>query len=572
MTSKTIHDADALLLYRVGPVYCCSPTLPVESVIMPPHLTRPPGTTVSEPGMFKTPHGIVKAVNLRKRFGVDEKDWTTPGRIVVVEVEGGHAGMWVDEIVDVIQSPSKGWGGVPACIPKDVFTRTLLLDDVIQLYADFENIYKCKETGYLRQHIENLKAKEQSEKQTEKNKSDLLKTNHVDTKKSEPDISESKDNNIEIKQDEVNFKSEPEGTILVKPEPAIDVGDKIKSNSSRDIENKTSKTVTDKNPQPAQPGVSVTVKNKAEILPPLSKKEEPPVSFSNKAHNYSQSSPDHEKTSSVTNDLESRKESEVPEPDFFDHNPFVPENQRTKDKADDKKDESMTGYYVAIWIIVLVLGVYGIFLFSPSNNESTDRDFSSEKQSYIAEIKNKSETELVEIKKSDKEFNSEIFSDKKDEKIEPRKVIIKEAVKKESKVEESDTNKKYHAAIKKDNEGLVITLTQPEEESRFQGANIKKEVVEKLESSHSIADIASNKKVERDTVQAKETVVKKDSSISNKVIIHIVVKGDTLWHIAKRYINNPYRYPELARLSHIKNPDLIYPGNKVKIIYKKAGK
>ena len=51
-----------------------------------------------------------------------------------------------------------------------------------------------------------------------------------------------------------------------------------------------------------------------------------------------------------------------------------------------------------------------------------------------------------------------------------------------------------------------------------------------------------------------------------KVIIHVIAKGDTLWAIAKRYVNNPYRYPELARLSKIKNPNRIYPGNKVKII------
>ena len=64
---------------------------------------------------------------------------------------------------------------------------------------------------------------------------------------------------------------------------------------------------------------------------------------------------------------------------------------------------------------------------------------------------------------------------------------------------------------------------------------------------------------------AMETVeVKKQ--INKKQVIHIVVKGDTLWHIAKRYIKNPYKYPELARLSKIKNPDLIYPGNKVVII------
>jgi nucleoid-associated protein YgaU len=48
-------------------------------------------------------------------------------------------------------------------------------------------------------------------------------------------------------------------------------------------------------------------------------------------------------------------------------------------------------------------------------------------------------------------------------------------------------------------------------------------------------------------------------------VTHIVVKGDTLWDIANRYINDPFRYPELARLSKIRNPDLIYPGDRVHI-------
>ena len=50
------------------------------------------------------------------------------------------------------------------------------------------------------------------------------------------------------------------------------------------------------------------------------------------------------------------------------------------------------------------------------------------------------------------------------------------------------------------------------------------------------------------------------------VHIHVVVKGDTLWAIAERYLNDPWRYRELAKSSRIRNPDLIYPGQKVRII------
>ncbi|MBT8357791.1 MAG: chemotaxis protein CheW [Deltaproteobacteria bacterium] len=49
---------------------------------------------------------------------------------------------------------------------------------------------------------------------------------------------------------------------------------------------------------------------------------------------------------------------------------------------------------------------------------------------------------------------------------------------------------------------------------------------------------------------------------------HIVVKNDTLWQIAERYLDDPYRYPELAERSRISNPDRIYPGDVVRIIKK----
>lgn len=64
------------------------------------------------------------------------------------------------------------------------------------------------------------------------------------------------------------------------------------------------------------------------------------------------------------------------------------------------------------------------------------------------------------------------------------------------------------------------------------------------------------------------------TSLSNQVppasaeIVHRVVPGDTLWDIAEHYLDDPFQYPALARLSQIRNPDLIYPGDVIRIIKK----
>lgn len=46
---------------------------------------------------------------------------------------------------------------------------------------------------------------------------------------------------------------------------------------------------------------------------------------------------------------------------------------------------------------------------------------------------------------------------------------------------------------------------------------------------------------------------------------HTVVRGDTLWGISKKYYGTGSRYPEIAKANNISNPDIIHVGQKLLI-------
>lgn len=48
--------------------------------------------------------------------------------------------------------------------------------------------------------------------------------------------------------------------------------------------------------------------------------------------------------------------------------------------------------------------------------------------------------------------------------------------------------------------------------------------------------------------------------------IYTVKRGDSLWGIAKALLGSGQRYTEIAKANHIKNPNLIYPGQNLKIL------
>ena len=69
------------------------------------------------------------------------------------------------------------------------------------------------------------------------------------------------------------------------------------------------------------------------------------------------------------------------------------------------------------------------------------------------------------------------------------------------------------------------------------------------------------------TVQAQEIQLNPDHPDS-----YVVVKGDTLWDISGRFLQEPWRWPEIWEINpQIENPHLIYPGDVVSLRFTADG-
>ena len=549
---KTLQDSDALITYRIGPVYCCSPTLAVEAVMMPPKLNHPPG---SEPGVFKYSSGMVKVVDLRSRFGLPAEHWHQPGKIIVVEIETGRAGFWVDEILDVIEFPQQGWKSLDALMPREVFSRVLVLNDIIHLYADFEKLNDFHGTGYLREYIEKLIKKEVEVKE---NKPDTSKNLFIETKKI--------DDETVIKK-----PSNKESNAVVSVDLAILNVPEVKNISLKEIPEKITESKDKKSSQtfsplsktpPAETSVEIKTQHK--------------ISKSSANNNVQQENIVGKGKGEVIKQGVSISAKKT-DPQKTNNNSHHQYNQPAN------KKQSLALLWVIIFVLLIVGLIAGLDVKGLMTSQKVTHDVLLN-QKPLADNKKRLNTPVVEktkplvamvqIKEKDNNLN-----------VPPKKIV-------ENNIKKVKPLVNYQAKIEKDDLGITIILSDDPVVTESQKTKQQKIIPEKIIPEKNLQPNDKNKyqtikdntqhkltakavMIHADNVEPKTKLkdehpssnISKTTQLKKQVIVvHIVVKGDTLWDIAKRYVKNPFKYMELARLSKIKNPDLIYPGDRVTII------
>jgi chemotaxis signal transduction protein/LysM repeat protein len=514
-----------LLLFTAGPVACCTDGITVFRIIDPPeHLVRLPGPG-SNPIIFKLDNRLVRVVDVRALFGLEQHESVgSQSKLIVAEVNGDLTGFWVDQVSFIISVSQGQWSPLPSVVPRSLFDAAFRFEDQLILHVDFNRMVTASPTAWVYESgLYEMPAKIPS------------------TQEDEPEVAST------------------------QAEPDDRPGDAGAGDSSPAVTSHQERVQQDAHPKGA-----------SQLQPPVERRPVPV-----------------EKVETVHEAKRPQPVSEKP------HKPEQPaplehESRNYAYEAEPKKHDS--GQRVAwVWVLLLgalvVLGLLFVYFWPESESrvatvsQESPVTVSSEEKGAAAVVPASEETSSEPV---------QVLTQQPDASQPDEGIVVLPSVLEAESIAEEESPVQDSSSIQREGNTVVITLPAEAELIEQEPQNSQLPVDGAPEAAADSDDAGSDPEPGSDsnspaesvapvpeedapeefqgmkgTEQAGTQIPEVEPALPEPVIIeevsHIVVKGDTLWSIAKRYINDPFRYPELARLSRIKNPDLIYPGDRVLI-------
>ncbi len=164
-TTQAPAEGQSLLVFRVGRVDCAVPVRTVDSIIMPQALTPLPRQGEDYLGVLQYRDHAVPVVSLQRKFGQPLPPFEQ-GRFIMADVAGQVTGFWVDEILEIIEAEEYQWSDSPRFCADDSFPRTLLWRDRIVLYSDFSRLLALRESAALEQWLGQTEEAEEADERT----------------------------------------------------------------------------------------------------------------------------------------------------------------------------------------------------------------------------------------------------------------------------------------------------------------------------------------------------------------------------------------------------------------------
>lgn len=546
---------EKLLLFRVGPAVCCVTSNSVETIIRPPE-KETHGHDGNLPEIFRHGGNIARVVDVRKKFGLSAAEASDHGNIILSKTDKGLFAFWVDQIINVIDADEGKWGMLPPKLPRDVFSATFMLKDEIILFTDFANIERMRPSVGLTEHLEHLRRKQEQKV--------VMEAPTTIVTKPEPTTGGTETETIaaaETRSPEPLQERERQAVTEPPPRPVPPVSPRIEETRPR-LEPARPTTTTGRPTPPPSP--RITEPKPPEPRPEPVKPVMPNIGKSvQEARPASSPSWERPRPEEATT---SRDES----------------HKNTRQDLYDDEDEGGWLFGAAMVLVLLLLVGGGWYFYSslegPGSESLTDYTaMAPEDHSSMGHDQDSSPDQGDMDHSAMGQGGMDHSMDTADLDAPAQEATDTSAMDQDTVGTETSPptdqdsaappveEEGYSATIEKQENVVTITLDGPEDALLTANDNSSEQDSATDTTTDTTTEPPTDMAGDTESQQAGTEEQTPAAPASPKVITHVVVKGDTLWDIAEKYVRDPFKYPELARLSNIKNPDLIYPGDIVRI-------
>jgi len=593
---EKIKEAKQFLTFGVGPFRFCAPADTHLGIIMPPPVTKMPLTSGRTAGSFLFRDNTALAINMRRQLGLPSARQGS-GLFIVAQLKSGIVGFWADEVADIVPVSKLETCQVRFPGLYSLFKQFVLINDTIVLQTDFELLFAAEEcSDSPTDFFEALGVSEKDDSLAEEREADQRNGDKkpLDHETEDPASLEAPAG----KAEEVASEAREELSVRApKPRGREQPQDKSRSTPS----GRPAKVKATLSARPLSVGKAWSQERGKKVAPQARQIPE---------YKAEASSPRHRLRPSVTSSMHQKERvgtppsTLTPRPDrqrqTFPEKPVQPPQHAVSrppvsppmsnpGAAEAGKKSRWQGpLIIAVFVILLLVGP---FLLWPEDYSGTPQ-----KQKSLTEIRGR------------QELARPILNEESASAIEPQAVADGLAVEEVMATEElagemaRDSEAGPEMGIEESSRQMAVAAI--EKEKAKPSAQKATELVRvetndfTLTIERPTAALQPQPRPEPLSFATRQSPVEPESVLSEKealpqpevaapaseelkpqetqitttdtIITHIVLKNDTLWDIAEKHLGNPLKYKELARLSRIKDPHWIYPGDIIRII-KKAG-
>jgi len=502
------HD-NSFLTFRVGPYCLAVPAVDAEAIITMPKIRSVPLVPDSVAGVFSHRGKIAVVISLKRKFGIKKSD-DTSDQLIISQLSSGLTAFCVDEVLDIIPASGLNFNTLPGFGILSAFDRFAVKNDSIILGTDFELLCRLEDS---------------------KENTDSLKTlTHALKPKTATDRTVPDDNSSISKTDSKTCVKEKEEQ-------------KISGNSDSDA----SLCSGDNSPYT---GIEKTLKHKFKTAGNRSVRKAIPY-----------------KARTILN----------PPPVG---QILYTDRQTVREKTKRHRWPAVAGILIATIVFIFIIRLWSgsdmnfIVAFRGMdpvvyNTPEVSTQHLNPSQHFLADDNLKILTDTADLPKYKDDESTESgkpadFDRTPQEKEEINLDRLEEDNLDLSKLEESKQ------VLRIETDDFTLTIERPQAQKTDVVSKLAKQPSLEVEKSQILkTEEQTIVKTEQFQIQKADETKIMSATSERAEIVHLVVKGDTLWDIAAKYLGDPFLYPELAKLSRINDPDLIYPGDLIRIIIKK---